>query len=109
MSLDQLRRLRRNGKRPECVTVFLGTPGVIEDGPSLVVVDRDDLDLRPLVGLPLHLIDLRAEPDFTLRVIADLQELGTTLLGAATSNGVVGVSAEHEQAMRRFRRTLCES
>lgn len=107
MSLEQLRKVRRAGRRPQSVTVFVGQPSAFEDGPAYVVVDRDGMDLRPLLGLPLTLIDVQDDRDFTWRVIEDLQALETTLVGGCLVNGAVGVSHEHERSLIKYRRLMC--
>lgn len=110
MSLSQLQTLRRGGHRPPSVTVIVGTPPKsFEDGPDKVVITGPVPDLSPLVGLPVHLIDLQDDKRTTLQVITALQGMKTELLGAAGSYGAVGVSADHEHAIQLYRETLCRT
>lgn len=110
MSLTQLQSLRRGGQRPPTVTVIVGTPPKsFEDGPDKVVITGAVPDLSPLVGLPVHLIDLQDDKRKTLQVIAALQDMKTELLGGAGAYGAVGVSADHEHAMQLYRETLCKT
>jgi hypothetical protein len=107
MSLAQLRSMRLGGQRPASVTVIVGRPPKsLEDGPDVVVVNRSDADLSPLVGLPVHVIDM-GDAKAVLRVIAQLEALKVVPLGICGPAGACGVSREHEQAMRTYRETLC--
>ena len=109
MSLEQLRRLRLSGKRPAMVTVILGRPvGGIEDGPGIAVIrDPRKTDFSPLVGVPVHLIDVQDDPGATLAAIDALQAAQARAVGICGPAGACGVSEEHERAMARYRRTLC--
>ncbi len=107
MSLEALRQLRRSGRRPECVFVFVGRPRYDYESPAVVVIDRDGMDLRPLLGVGVYLIDVQSDPDFTLRVVAELQALQTTLRGGAVPFGAVGADESHETSMQLFRMAMC--
>jgi hypothetical protein len=108
MSIAQLRTLRQHGRRPVSVTVIVGaTPKSFADGPDKVVV-RDVLpDLSPLVGLPVHVIDIQSDERLTRRVIAGLEGLNVEPLGICGPAGSCGVSPDHERAMQLYRETLC--
>ncbi len=106
MSLDQLRALRRNGKRPASVAVLIGHPRPFDDGPGIVTVSRADEDLRALLGLSVHVIDVQADPGLTLAVIAALEALSVRPLGICGPAGACGVSPDHEWAMDHYRRSL---
>jgi hypothetical protein len=109
MSLDQLRTLRRAGRRPESVVVIVGKPRVAVDGPGFVVIDRDprQMDLTPLIGLPVHLIDVQRDTDRLFAAMDATQTAGAKPLGACSAAGACGVSEDHERAMWRYRETLC--
>lgn len=110
MSLHQLRTLRRGGRRPEQVTVIIGKPPKsFEDGADKVVIASDParLDLSPLVGLPVHVLDLQADSSLTLRAIAALEAVNVRPLGICGPAGACGVSEDHEHAMASYRRALC--
>lgn len=108
MSLSQLRTMRRSGKRPAQVTVLIGRPSRhFEDGPAYVAIGKADADLSPLVGLPVHVLDLQDDSTLTLRTIEALEKLGVTPLGICGPAGSCGSSPEHERAMELLRRTLC--
>lgn len=110
MSLDTLRRLRQSGHRPATVTVIVGKPPAWHDAssPARVVIDRDPaaMDLRPLVGLPIHLIDIQDAEARLLAAMDATEAAGVKVLGACSAAGACGVSPEHERAMRRFRECL---
>ena len=112
MSLDSLRRLRMDGQRPASVNVIVGKPPAWfeADRPTVVVIDRDPntLDLRPLVGLPIHLTDIQPNADLLLKALDATQALGVQVLGACSEAGACGCSPEHEAAMRRYRENLCQ-
>lgn len=111
MSLDSLLRLRRSGHIPaDPITVIVGKPPAwFEDDPSTVVIDRDpdSLDLRALVGLSIHLIDIQGDTSLLLKAMTATEEAGAKPLGACTAAGACGVSLEHELAMTRYRENLC--
>jgi hypothetical protein len=110
MSLIQLRDLRRRNKRPVSVAVLIGKPPrSFEHGPDSVVIDREpfDMDLSPLVGLPVHVVDLQGDSSLTLRVIEALEGCNVKPLGVVAPAGCCGASPEHERAMRMYRETLC--
>lgn len=108
MSLSQLRDLRLSGHRPTTVTVIIGKPHKsTEDGPDKVVITGADADLSPLQGLPVHVIDLQADPAYTLAVMDALERVSVRPLGICGPAGACGVSPEHERAMTRYRKSLC--
>lgn len=110
MSLDQLRAVRLAGKRPEGVVVVIGHANVDDDS-GLVQIDGNPqtADLRPLIGMPVHVIDLQDDPSRTLAVMAALEELNVKPLGICGPAGSCGVSPQHERAMRLYRESLCKS
>lgn len=107
MSLSQLRTLRRGGHRPSTVTVIVGTPKPFDDGPDKVVITGALPDLSPLVGLPVHVLDVQEDPAFTRCVIDALQAISVTPLGICGPAGACGVSDDHEHAMQLYREALC--
>lgn len=114
MSLERLRSLRREGSRPSTVLVILGKPpGWVYDwfaeDADCIVIDRElrDVDLSALVGLPVNVIDLNGDAQACQRLLEALQEAGALSLGLSVAAGVVGVSPEHEAALRRYREVLC--
>lgn len=109
MSLRQLLALRRKGSRPEHVNVIIGRPASFDDGPGIAVVERADEDLSPLMGLPVHVVDLAGDAALTLAVIHQLETLSVRPVGICGPVGACGVSPEHEQAMRLYREALCRT
>lgn len=110
MSLHQIQTLRRDGYRPPTVTVIIGTPPKsFEDGPDKVVIADTLPDLSPLVGLPVHVLDLQGNDALTLRVIGALEAVNVKPLGICGPAGACGVSADHEHAMQMYRETLCKT
>jgi len=112
MSLDSLRSMRRAGRRPDSVVVIVGKPPEwMEDRAGIVVVDSDPstLDLRALVGLPIHLIDIQSDLDLTLAAMDATEAAGVKVLGACSAAGSCGVDEKHENAMRRYRENLCQT
>jgi hypothetical protein len=108
LSLTQLQTIRRAGRKPQGINVLIGKPPAwFEDSPSQVVVDRPGMDLSPLVGLRVHILDLQADPDFTLWVLRELERLKVDPAGFCGLAGTQGASPEHEYAMNHFRELLC--
>lgn len=110
MSLENLRTLRRAGKRPDTVTVIVGSADV-DDSAGIVQIPEspESMDLRPLIGLQVHIIDVQADPARTLAVIEALERIKAKPLGFCGPAGSCGVSADHEHAMQLYRETLCKS
>lgn len=108
MTIAHLATLRRSGRRPDSVIVIVGKPVREQDGPGFVVIDKPAAmqDLRPLVGLPIHLIDIQADTDFLLAAMAATEEAGVKVLGACSKAGACGVSEKHEHAMTLYREGL---
>ena len=112
MSLESLRSMRRSGRRPDSVMVIVGKPPAwMEDSPGTVAIDRDPalLDLRALVGLPIHLIDIQPDTDLLLKTMEATEAAGVKVLGACSNIGACGVDEKHENAMRRYRENLCQT
>jgi hypothetical protein len=111
MSLDSLRRLRRSGMKPQHVHVILGKPAHrCDDTPSHVWINGEPsaLDLRPLTGLRISLIDLQQDEELLLRVMDATDEAGALAYGAVSEAGACGVNPEHAEALRKYReRLLC--
>lgn len=112
MSLDQLRRLRRSGHRPDWVRVVVGKPPRWwGDDAAEVVIDRDprDLDLRPMHGLRVELCDLQDDADRLFAAMDAIKAEGALDFGAVSAAGACGVNEEHERALVRWRRALMEA
>lgn len=110
MSLSTLQQVRRSGRRPSGVIVLVGKPPRWHvDTPGIVVIDRAPamLDLRALVGMPIHLIDLQSDEALLRQAMDATQAAGAVVKGACSAVGACGVSLEHETAMRRYREGLC--
>lgn len=112
MSLESLRTLRRNGGKPDAVRVLVGSrPKWMPDGPDLVVIHAQDdlrnMDLRPLVGMRVTVVELDVDSDKVLATAKAVLDAGATLVGAVCSAGAVGVSPEHEASMVRYRENAC--
>lgn len=107
MSIEQLRDMRRNGHKPLTTTVIVGRPcKSFEDNATTVVV-RDGMDLSPLVGLRVQVIDLQRDPAVTRGVVDQLERLQVVLVGACGPYGSIAYSPEYETAMQRYREALC--
>lgn len=110
MSLEQLREMRRAGNRPKTATVIVGRPGKgFDDGSDKAVVARDGMDLSPLVGLRIQVIDVQRDASLTHAVIAQLEQLQTVLVGAYGHYGAIADTPEYEIAMRRYWERLCHT
>jgi hypothetical protein len=110
MSLDLLREVRRAGQRPESVIVVIGRADMDDSAGVVQITDTPhSMDLRPLIRMPVHVIDLQDDAGRTRAVIAALEELNVTPLGICGPAGSCGVSKEHERAMERYRESLCKS
>lgn len=111
MSLEQLRAVRKAGKRPDSVVVLIGRPFTVDDDAGVVVLtdSPEATDLRPLLGMPVHVIDLQDDDTRTLAVLKALQALKVKPLGVCGRAGTCGLSKEHEYAMERYRESLCRT
>lgn len=108
MSLDQLRDMRRTGKRPESVNVLIGKSRAYDDWAGVVQITEPprNLDLRPLMGLRAHVIDLQNDKRLTLAVLDALQALTVQPVGFAGPAGTWGCSPDHEWAIELYREGL---
>jgi non-ribosomal peptide synthetase component F len=113
MSLTQLRDMRRAGSRPAAqIMVVVGSaPRGWDDRATEIVIDREprEMDLRPLVGLVVNVIDLRGDVDLTGRVLSELERARAAVVGLVGPYGETGMNPEHETLLRRYRETLCAS
>jgi len=107
MSLKALRAVRLAGQRPESVIVVIGRANM-DGSPEVAQVSAGD-DLRPLIGLPVHVIDVAGDTRQTLAIMRELSTLNVKPLGVCGPAGACGVSPEHERCMERFREVLCLS
>lgn len=107
MSLADLRAIRRAGKKPDSVIVLIGKADV-DESEGIVQIEDEAQDLRPLVGLPVHVIDLTDNPDRTSRILDALHALKVKPLGICGPAGACGVSERHEYAMQLYRESLCQ-
>ena len=108
MSLDQIRSLRRAGERPNGVIVLVGTlPLDFDDGPGFAAITGPGMDLRALVGLPVHLIDIQKDPEVFWKALETVEQDGAIVRGICCAAGECGATPEHERAMRRYRERLC--
>lgn len=111
MSLSQLRQLRRAGHRPSRqIMVIVGrAPRDFDDRPTEVVIEGGPglVDLSPLVGLTVNVVDMVGDPDVMLRVLAGLQDIKAEVVGMVGAYGAVGLNPDHERLLRRYRELLC--
>lgn len=108
MSLESLRSMRRVGRRPADALVLIGrAPAWLDDAPGVVTIARRGADLSPLVGLPVHVMDLQHDESLTRWALDAMADLGVQQLGVCGPAGACGASPEHEQAMQRHWRHLC--
>ncbi len=113
MSLETLAKLRRARKRPQFAHVVLGdAPAWFGEGPGEVVIrpaDRPEfLDLRALVGIPIHVIEL-ARDDARFEATVDaLLAAGAHIDGLVSWAGATAETPEYEAALVRLREQLCQ-
>lgn len=112
MSLASLLELRRARMRPDGVNVILGTPPKwLQDGPDFVVIRPSDtpslLDLRPLVGLPVLVVEMERNDVRFVRAVEAIQQAGGRINGLVSSAGATAATPEQETLLTRYREILC--
>lgn len=111
MSLRDILELRRERLRPADVKVILGTPAHFDDGPGFVVIRPSDLpatmDLRPLVGLPVYVIELERNDTRFERVVEALQAAHAHIVGLVSSSGASAPTPREQELLVKYRELLC--
>ena len=93
MSLAAIRTLRVKGERPAFVQIVVGPcPDWLPDDETVVKVPADAIpsrmDWRPLVGLPVFLIETRDLPHLVSDVLCETERQNVKFLGAALTTGI---------------------
>ncbi len=113
MSLTAIRNTRMAGQRPALVFVVIGPHAPVHDDNTLVLVADDDrpeaMDWRPLVGLPVVLIQPAARPALAQRAIDAMHEVGVNFIGTADPLGALPLDDRPglEQILTKAREQLC--
>ncbi len=111
MSLQDILELRRDRLRPHSVMVIVGTPADFVDGPEYVVVRPGDnpaaLDLRPLVGIPVYLIELERNDRRFEAVIESVQRAKAHIVGLVSCAGASAPTERERELLVKYRELLC--
>jgi hypothetical protein len=111
MSLDTLRAMRMNHRRPARVFVIIGqAPQGLSDEPDTVVIRANDnprlMDFRPLIRLPVNVIDSGSHDALMDLTLDAVSAAGGRIEGIAGSAGIVGENPEHERLLKNFKEVL---
>lgn len=111
MSLADILQLRRDRVRPADVKVIVGTPSCFEDGPEYVVVRPGDLpsllDWRPLVGIPVYVIELERNDRRFEAVIEAIQRAKAHIVGLVSCAGASAPTEREQELLVKYRELLC--
>lgn len=111
MSLAHILELRRARMRPVDVKVIVGTPANFDDGPDFVVIRPHEMpatmDLRPLVGLPVYLIELERNDARFERVIEAVQAARAHIVGLVSISGASAPTPREQELLFKYRELLC--
>jgi hypothetical protein len=116
MTLAAIRSLRMRGERPGFVEIIVGPcPDWFPDGETVVKVPANAnparMDWRPLVGLPVFLIETADLPHLVSDVLSETERHGVKFLGAALTTGIYPCSDsfndEFSASLRRTKELLC--
>lgn len=117
MSLQALREVRLNRRKPGVVLVVIGADAEPPmDGFSVVLVREDDdlrhMDWRPMLGVLAVVLTVKPLPHLTIAVLDALQAAGAKLFGAASDLGTFALQADadesHERLLRRAWELACQ-
>lgn len=113
MSLETLANLRRMRMRPQFAHVVIGDPpDWFGDDPREIVIRPNDkpgfIDFRPLVGIPVNVVELRRDDALFASVIEALQDAGAHIDGLVSVAGATASNRELERALCRLRELLCQ-
>lgn len=110
MSIHALLKLRQEtGKIPQAVWVVIGqVPSRLKDLPDCIQVQHGAFppDWRAVVDLHVDVFDLMGSEYLLARTLTALEAAKPKAIGVACHQGVIGLSAQHETAMRRIWRHL---
>jgi hypothetical protein len=106
MSLEAIRHMRLRGDRPGIVRLVVGvSPAWLPDDATVVKVPEGSrparMDWRPLVGLPVTLIETRSLPQLVGDVMDEVTRAGAKFCGAALMTGVYPCLDGYETEVRR--------
>lgn len=109
LSLETLIQLRKSGKSPAAIWVVVGNcPTSIRSLPDTIAVDANPsaMDWRPVVGLHVDIFDLSDDAMLLLRTMDAVEAAKPKAIGIACTEGVLGLSEQHERAMAGIWRHL---
>ena len=109
MSLESLTQLRKSGGKPAALWVVVGKcPQSIRSLPDTIAVDGnpDAMDWRPVVGLHVDIFDLSDDAMLLLRTMDAIEAANPKAIGVACTEGVMGLSEQHERVMAGIWRHL---
>lgn len=111
MTIEAIRAMRLQGKRPDRVFVIVGKmPNWLADKPNVVHVRQNDnpglMDLRVLVRLPVNLVENGTDSQHFDRTLNAVQAAGGRIEGIAGPDGIVGENDEHARLLKNYREVL---
>jgi hypothetical protein len=111
VSLADILELRRDRVRPADVKVIVGVPTNFSDGPAYVVVKPADqpaaMDWRPLVGIPVYLIELERNDRRFEAVIEAIQRAKAHIVGLVSCAGASAPTEREQELLVKYRELLC--
>lgn len=112
MSLATLSKLRINGQCPPSIWVVVGTcPKRLLDLPDCIAVTERPafMDWRAVVGLHVDVFDLSGDAELLDQTIGAIGAADAGCIGVACDLDTIGLSPEHEKAMKHIRRHLANT
>jgi len=109
MSLESLSKLRASGRAPAALWVVVGNcPESIRALPDTIAVTEKPaaMDWRPVVGLHVDIFGMSDDDMLLLETMDAIEAAGPKAIGVACTNGVMGLSEQHERVMTRIWRHL---
>lgn len=104
-----LANVRRRGITPPSVWVYVGQPPAWFVGaPDVIVVTANPraIDWRPLVGLHVDVVEVGDQGQLFFQTVNAAETGKPRSIGIACRNGVAGLSAAHEQLLKKLQRQL---
>lgn len=104
-----LAQMRRAGKSPVSIFVYVGTPPKwVQSAPDVVVVTANPraIDWRPLVGLHVDVVEVGDQGPLFSQTVHAAESGKPRSIGIACRKGVAGLNDAHEQLLKRLQRQL---
>lgn len=109
MATAALAGMRRNGRSPRSVWVYVGKPPkYITQKPDVMVVDKNPktIDWRAVVSLHVDVVEVGNNAALLLATLDCIEAAKPKSIGVASRAGVIGINDDHTQLLQKLMRTI---